>query len=120
MKKYEEKVVTVFDHIEKGLSVVLDEVTDRVWKSSEPKQNSYLEIANSRVHTFDNVNTDRKYQQIKIEAMDMLRSIEKGELMEDRSADEMAEEKSRKESPKFGKKQGEKMGKQIELGERTY
>jgi len=124
MKNIEEKVVTVFDHLEKGLEVVLDEVTDRVWKTSEPNMNSYLEIVNSPFHTYDRINSDQRYQQIKIEAMNMVKkNIEKGGLLEEKSSNQMAEgymDKSKKESPKFQKQHGKKMGKQIELGERTY
>jgi len=34
MKRYEGEVLNVIDHVEKGISVCLDEVTDRIWKTS--------------------------------------------------------------------------------------
>jgi len=120
MKRYEGEVLNVIDHVEKGIGVCLDEVTDRIWKPSDSKRIPYFEIATSPYHTFDKINADSRSQQIKLESMNMLKSMEKGEILEEKSrTTEETGQKFEKEYPKF-EGQNKNLSKQVELGERTY
>jgi len=125
MKSLEGDVLTVIDHVEKGIGVCLDEVTDRIWTPSETGNITYSEIATSPFHTFDKINTDTKSQNIKMESMNMLKSMEKGEILDEKRFDELGQkidEKFAKETgsqyPKYENKQ-KTQGKQVEAGERV-